>query len=332
MRILALQLKRIGDLVLTTPALAAIKAAHPRSHIALAVHSSTAGLLPAIAEIGSAVVFGPGRGWTPWQQALTGRFDVVLDFTGTDRSALAACMSRAPRRVTFDWVKKKPFRRFVYSEFVVSSVRERHTVDHYLDLAAVLGAGEHHGSPVLKPPPLAGVPETPASATSDPYAVLHPGTARADKLWLPERWVEVAHHVAKKHQMRPVFTSGPDPAERAQVAEIISNLDPATDATSFCPPDLWAFAALVKTAQLVISCDTAVVHMASAFETPQVALFGPTNPFHWRPRHPRAAVISAAHPEAPLTTFDPRMKGAPMDRIHTDVVCRSIDALLGAKP
>ena len=77
-----------------------------------------------------------------------------------------------------------------------------------------------------------------------------------------------------------------------------------------------------------MSCDTAAVHLAAAFQRPQVALFGPTNPFHWRPRHERAAVISAAKPDAPLTNFDPRMKGAPMDRISTAVVCRAIDALL----
>src|SRR5690348_17835333 len=42
------------------------------------------------------------------------------------------------------------------------------------------------------------------------------------------------------------------------------------------PPDLLALASLVAGARLVVSCDTAVVHLAAAFRVPQIALFGPT--------------------------------------------------------
>ena len=92
--------------------------------------------------------------------------------------------------------------------------------------------------------------------------------------------------------------------------------------------DLLALAAVVERAALVVSCDTAMVHLAAAFRRPQVALFGPTNPFHWRPRHEAALVISAAQPDWPLTDFQPRMKGAPMDRISTNVVIRATEVLL----
>jgi len=90
-------------------------------------------------------------------------------------------------------------------------------------------------------------------------------------------------------------------------------------------------AALVERASFVVSCDTAIVHFAAAFERPQVALFGPTNPFHWRPRHARAVVLSAAHPHAPLREFTPRMQGAPMERISTALVNDAIATLLDAQ-
>ena len=95
------------------------------------------------------------------------------------------------------------------------------------------------------------------------------------------------------------------------------------------PADLLALAALIERAALVLSCDTAAVHFAAAFRRPQIALFGPTNPFHWRPRHDRALVLSAAKPDAPLTDFTPRMKGAPMERISTALV---IDAIASLTP
>jgi ADP-heptose:LPS heptosyltransferase len=92
--------------------------------------------------------------------------------------------------------------------------------------------------------------------------------------------------------------------------------------------DLLTLAAVVESAALVVSCDTAMVHLAAAFRRPQVALFGPTNPFHWRPRHDAVRVVSAAQPDGPMTNFQPRMKGAPMDRISTNVVIHATEVLL----
>jgi ADP-heptose:LPS heptosyltransferase len=67
--------------------------------------------------------------------------------------------------------------------------------------------------------------------------------------------------------------------------------------------------------------------LASAFHTPQIALFGPTNPFHWRPRHPAVQILSATHPSAPLTTFHPKMRGASTDQISTTLVIDAIAPL-----
>ncbi|MEO8353918.1 MAG: glycosyltransferase family 9 protein [Chthoniobacteraceae bacterium] len=312
MRILALQLKRIGDLVLTTPALAAIHGALPDATVTLGVQASTAGLLPVIPHHAEAMVFGPGRGWTPWHQVLTGRFDAVLDFTGTDRSAMAAVLSRAPRRITFSWVRKKRVRALAFNEFIESAVRERHTIDHYLDLLRALEIEAVDPNPRLDFPEIAD----PSPST----VILHPGTARPDKNWLPKRWGEVARHIATKHRIPCVVTAGPDPDERAAAGMI--------GVPVIVPSDLRAFAALISRALLVVSCDTATVHLAAAFSRPQVALFGPTNPFHWRPRHPRAVVLSAAQPDRPMTDFDPRLKGRSMEHISTALVCRAIDDLL----
>jgi len=59
-------------------------------------------------------------------------------------------------------------------------------------------------------------------------------------------------------------------------------------------------------------------------------LYGPINPFHWRPQHQPAVVLSATQPAAPLTKFDPRMKGAPMERISTALVIRATEDILAA--
>ncbi len=333
MKILALQLKRIGDLVLTTPALTALRKAWPEAQIALAVAPGCAPLLAAIPSINAGVVLGKGRGFAPWQQVLTGSWDVCLDFTGTDRSALAAGLSRAKDRVAFEWVKKSKLRAAVFHRFVDSPVRERHTVDHYLDLAVAVAPGETSPSPELRLPPAATAEAGKilhARGLTGPFAVLHPGTARPEKYWLPERWAQLARHLREGHGLTCVVTGGSDPFEIAHVVRIASEAGGAVVHLAG-QIDLLTCAAVLAQARLCVSSDTGAVHLAAAFQTPQIALFGPTNPFHWRPRHERALVLSATQPEVPLTTFTPRMKGAPMERISTAAVIRAIDSLLAPR-
>jgi ADP-heptose:LPS heptosyltransferase len=324
MKILALQLKRIGDLVLTTPALRALNEVWPGAHVTLGVMEGTAALLPTIPSAQAAIVFGPGRGFAPWQQMLTGGWDVCLDFTGNDRSALAATLSRAKKRVAFDAMRRNKLRSFAYNAWSPSQVREVHTAQHYLDLVAHVApcAGALSGDlfPELVLPVTAAV--DPARAR---YALLHPGTARPEKYWLAARWGEVAAHLRAEQGLEVVFSCGPDAFESTHVARASSG-----GSAIESPRDLLALAKLVAGARIVVSCDTAVVHLAAAFRVPQIALFGPTNPFHWRPLHERAVVLSAAQPDAPLTEFTPRMRGAPMERISTAAVIRAIDSVLAS--
>ncbi|HSI13415.1 MAG TPA: glycosyltransferase family 9 protein [Chthoniobacter sp.] len=320
MRILALQLKRIGDLVLTTPALRAIHLAWPEAKIVLGVMDNTAPLLPAIPFVQGGMVFGRGRGWNPWQQVLTGGWDMCFDFTGNDRSAFATALSRAKQRVGFEWVKRNRLRSLAYNTWSPSKVREVHTAQHYLDLVAA--ASPECSRDLL---PELTLPES--TPESEPYVLLHPGTAREDKYWLADRWNELAAHLHTAHGLKTIFTSGPDAFERAHVASI-PNAQASGRAEIRYPKDLVELTTLVARARIVISCDTGVVHLASAFRVPQVVLYGPINPFHWRPLHDRAIVLSAAKPDGPLTEFTPRMKGASMDRISTGAVIRATDSLL----
>ena len=322
MRILVLQLKRIGDLLLTTPALRALRTAHPSAHIALAVTPGCAPLLGAMDSISSGIVLGRGRGFAPWQQVLTGPWDLCFDFTGSDRSALAVVASRAKERATFSWVKRAKMRSLAYNHFTDSPVRERHTADHYLDLAR---APDAPGEPHLKLPESARAAAAEilrASGVVSPFVLVHPGTARIEKYWLPDRWAEVIASL----KMPCVITSGPDAFERGHAGRIqAAGGDPPPPI--ILPDDVLTLAALIERAALVLSCDTAAVHFAAAFARPQIALFGPTNPFHWRPRHDHALVLSAASPDAPLRDFTPRMKGAPMERISTALVNDAIASL-----
>jgi ADP-heptose:LPS heptosyltransferase len=71
------------------------------------------------------------------------------------------------------------------------------------------------------------------------------------------------------------------------------------------------------------------MHFAAAWNTPQVVLFGPTNPFHWHPRSQFAIVLVGAT-GVPVTEFDPRQRAVPMNQISTKTVIDAMESLLSA--
>jgi ADP-heptose:LPS heptosyltransferase len=75
--------------------------------------------------------------------------------------------------------------------------------------------------------------------------------------------------------------------------------------------------------------DSAPVHLAAATNIPQVALFGPTNPFHWRPRRSPALILQGDS-GLPLQEFAPKQPRLPMKLISTQAVINAMDALLSA--
>jgi len=93
--------------------------------------------------------------------------------------------------------------------------------------------------------------------------------------------------------------------------------------------DLLSLAALIQHARLLLTIDSAPMHLASALGTPQVVLFGPTNPFHWRPRGAPAAILHAGSAE-PLSAFVPKQVPRPMKEISTKQVIDAMQSLLSA--
>lgn len=322
MRLLLLQFKRLGDVILTTPVLSALRAHRPDAHLTLALDATSAGLAPALDA--DHILIRRRNLWTP---LALGRFDAVLDLTGNDRSALATLVSRAPRRITWTRFAKKPLRRALYTDFVDSSVRDRHTVDHHLDLLAPLGITAENVPPALRLPETARQDAARAlteAGIAGPFAVIHPGTARPEKYWLPDRWAVV---IADLQSRLPVVLTGSDaPAERAHLDAILGELT----ALGLPHPvrlagrlSLLATAAVLERASLVAAVDSAPVHLADALGVPVVALFGPTNPFHWRPRRATSRIVTAAG----SGEFHPQFPKAPMDAISTEAVLAAIAAL-----
>jgi ADP-heptose:LPS heptosyltransferase len=334
-KILLLQLKRIGDLILTTPVIRCLREQFPYARLALVVDSSCAGLLESI-PVDERWIYRKGGGlwgtfgWglNAWLRHSLSEFgaDWALDFTGTDRSAWLSTFSRSRRRVTFQRFMKRPLRKFLYTDFVNSSVSERHTADHYTDLLGPLGV-QRENVPLdlrLRAEDLNRARELLAKeGITGAYAVVHAGTARPEKYWLPERWANVVGFLHDEFGLLSVLTGSQDPVEREHLARIKSLLR-CKHVDLSGKTNLLALAAVIRGAEFLCGVDTAAIHLADAMNTPSLALFGPTNPYHWRPRHARSVVLRART----RPPFTPRQKGGPMEDISADSAIEGVKELL----
>lgn len=317
MRVLAIQLKRIGDLILTLPALTALKRSGARVTLALA--PGPADLLPAMADsVDDAAIYGQGA----WKRVLRGGFDACIDFTGRDRSALLTLASRAKRRlVSRDALRGKGvWRKRCYNALADSSVRSRHTVDYYLDHLSPLSLpAVGRAEPALRLP--GGMAGGEHGLATGSFVVIHPGSARREKYWRPERWAEVIDHCQGDLGIPCVLTGGCGDAEEDRHLDAIrARLSrPCVDLAGKL--SLLRLAAVLGEARLVVGVDSGPMHLAAALGTPVTVLFGPTNPFHWRPRGKNALVLQAGRDE-PLAENDysASSPGRPMEGISTAAV------------
>ena len=328
MNILLVQLKRIGDLVLTVPAITAVRRQWPDASISLLVAHGGGQLLPAIGSIDRGFVMHSNLAdLKHWLTLMRGGFDACVDFTHNDRSAFFVVMSRSRRRITPRYVElQSRFRARWYNEFVDAPVREMHTIDKHLAFVEPLGVRDASREIELSIP--AQVSARAETMVGDDFVLIHPGSARAEKFWQPERWAAVIDHIQNTTGLQCVITGGTTRFEREQIAAIKSHhRNPVVDLSG--KTNLLELAALVQQARLLLTVDSAPMHFAAAFHTPQVALFGPTNPFHWRPFTQNAVILQGDTDKA-LTDFAPHRPRQFMRAISTEAVINAMESLLSA--
>jgi lipopolysaccharide heptosyltransferase III len=331
LKILLLQLKRIGDLILTTPAIAALRANLPDAQLTLVVSNRCADLLPAIGDI--------DRLWMTRRSlhdlalfftVAREKFDYCIDFTRNDRSAFLTFLSRArTRAVSYRVTEQSKNRARAYNEFVNVRMRDMHTIDYHLALLEPLKVRVASHAVLLNLPETARVKAELLRRDAnirDPFVIFHPGSARREKFWEPGCWAKVIEQAGRNHNFNLVLTGRASPFEQGHLAAIKNQTQqPVIDLSG--KTDLLTLAALIGQARLLVTVDSAPMHLAEATQTPQVVLFGPTNPFHWRPLESPALILQGEATTA-VTRFSAVQPRLPMRLISTEAVIGAMDSLL----
>ena len=162
-------------------------------------------------------------------------------------------------------------------------------VAYGLEGGAQATAGEHEVVRWCRLLGESGVPADPRDLLLEVPAVeppvrgavlVHPGAAQASRRWPVQRWGRVVAALAADGQDVRV-TGGP--AELALAQDVASAAGLGPEHVLAGRTDLLGLSALVAAARLLVSPDTGVAHLATAFGTPSVVLFGPTSPALWGP-------------------------------------------------
>lgn len=147
-------------------------------------------------------------------------------------------------------------------------------------------------------------------------AVVHPGAASGSRRWPPARFAEVARRLAAEG---PVVVTG-SAAEQSLAEEVRRDVGLPVHAVRAGRTDLPGLARLVAGARIVVSGDTGVAHLASAYRTPSVVLFGPIPPAWWGPppTGPHVPLWKGSEGETGDphgTEIDPRLAAITVDEV-----------------
>jgi lipopolysaccharide heptosyltransferase III len=282
--ILILRLRSLGDLVLTTPALAALHAWRPDLRLAVLVEPAFRAVFEGHPAVEETICT---DGFAGTARALRRRrFSMVFNQHGGPRSAFLAAASGAPVRVAWSGSQFS----FLYHVLVPGpeafyGPRPVHSVEHRMTQFYWLGLPRTPIPPAkLYPQPDAASSvekklEAQGLAPGRPYAVLQPGAAFATRRWPLEHFALLAAWLAAEWKLAPVVLLGP--GEQEFLAEARRLFDPPAVVVEGL--DLRQLIALISSARLFVGHDTGPTHVAAAVRCPVVAIFGSSSPAIWRP-------------------------------------------------
>lgn len=302
-RVLVIRLRSIGDTVLATPSLFALKRFLPETQVDILVEDWVAPLLTDHPHVDNVITLERGGFMTRARVARelrAERYDVVYNLHGGTTATFLARASGARHRVGFKTYQYANLHTTLApSPLLLWGQQKTHSVEQQL---ALLG---WTGVPVtdrprtqlgISPAAVESVNQQLAAAGLGDrrIALIHPAAAFETKRWAVENFARVAEFVSERG-LAPVAIAAPHEAQI--VNELLGEASVQILSLDLSLPEVTALAAR---SQLFVGNDSGIAHIASAVGTPSVVIFGSSNVAHWRPwNRAKAEVVFEAMPCQP---------------------------------
>jgi predicted lipopolysaccharide heptosyltransferase III len=310
-RILLIQLGDIGDVVLTTPTMRALRENTPCGEIFVFAREHARELVEDCPWVDGVISVNKDRRnlreEIAYQRDLLAelrsrRFELTIDLRTGTRGAIVSYLSGARVRIGRYSDNGTLWRNRLFTHLIrPENELEQYCSLHNLNILAPLGLDVKDTSPALEV-----TPEKEKSALEilrrekvppdKPILALHPFSRWSYKEWIIQNYVELINYIGSRYPLSTIITGAP--GERDRVDEIVSRS--SVDAYNLAGrTSLGELPAVLKKCSLLIGIDSAAIHIAAAVGTPTITIFGPSSPVNWAPRGKQHSVIQKNLPCVP---------------------------------
>jgi len=342
-KVLIIRTDAIGDIILTTPLVKALKACLPRASLTFLVAEESRELVMDIPGCDRVIGHQRGRGpagllsFTKTAMILRREgYDLVLVLPHSSLGLVIwALLTGAVYRVGycshgFGWL-------FTHGLPDERGYKVRHEVENGLELLRVLGLRPDESVKSLyvrvdseaKKRVISYLSVMGINSVNGGLVLIHPGSRTPWVRWLPERFALVADQLQSRRGVKVILVGGP--GEESISGSVARRMEsPVLDLTGRL--SLKELAALASVSRLFIGHSTGPMHLASAAGIPVIALFGPTSPTdhfeRWRPYSPGGVVINKdVCPRNCVPKYCAHLEC--MAAIRVDDVLEQVDSILG---
>ncbi len=341
--ILILDLLRIGDTVVTFPAIRTVRENLPDAHITLVAPTDLKSIVEE-QELADYIAYfdcgGNGKNlfliWRFAKSLPIQGYDLAIVLDTRLTSNLIAFWSGAKKRIGYNY----RHRGFLLTDKVKAplywnrpmwkypAAEVSHEVDSWLKLIEMAGFRAKDRRPHIRESHknqkwCESFLKERNVAKTDTLVCIHPGSNTSYQ-WKSDRFAQVGDFIIEKLKVKVCVSGGPDDADL--IKEIESNMR-VKPVISNCRMNLGQYTELLRRADLLVSVDTCATHIASAVNTPVIALFGPGDPGIWRPYGEKHIVIQKKDAfcvgcKKPVCRQD---KHYCMDVVTVEEVCKAVE-------
>jgi len=305
--ILVMRLDNIGDVIMTSPALRAIKENLPAAKLTLMASPAGALTQPLLPWVDEALPwrvlwqdlgrldFDPAREWKLIETLSQRQFDAAIILTSFSQSPHPAALVCYLAGISLRLGESKELGQGILTHSVTPAPDEIHQVERNLRLIEAVGFKVRDRRLCLH------IPKTITAAIQNPYILLNPWTTCQSRNYDDRRFATAARQLSQITGLPIVVTGTDKDRDRARplldiLGESAIDLIGATSLTEF--------AALIANARLVLTNNTSTMHIADATNTPSVILFAGTElESQWQPRHTPVKLLRRPTVCSPCYTF-----------------------------
>ena len=338
-RILIVRTDRIGDVLLSTPVIKALRDYYPDAYIAVMVSPYAREIVEGNPNLDEVIIYDKDCKHKNWlgsikfaQNLKKMKFDLALILHPTNRVHLVTFFARIPRRVGYD--RKLGF---LLTDRIkhTKQLGEKHELEYTLDLVRYLSLEPKDKNlfMLIKPTSEEWAEELfrqEGISESDKLLVIHPGASCISKIWPLIRFAQVADRLVEKYGFKVLLIAGPKDISKAQ--DVSKNMHhPSINLAG--KTSVSQLASLLKRCQLFISNDSGPVHIACAVGAPVISIFGRNqkglSPERWGPLGLRDKILHKEIGCIECLAHNCVKEFACLKAITVDDVIKAADSILG---